>query len=872
MSIYRLLLRLYPKSFRAEYGAEMEKDFARDWHGAAAPARLALLVRAATDSILNAARVHGDITRRDVGYAIRSLRRTPGFSLTVIAVAAIGIGATTAAFSLADHVLVRALPFPESDRLVKVWEDQTRRGYPRVEPSPPNFQDWQRLNTVFERLEAYTGFGGAMTGRGEATRVAGATVTPGTMPMLGRQAARGRILSDADAQRAEAERPVVISDRLWRTAYASAPDVVGQTLTLDNINYSIIGVMPPDFYFPTRETDFWRMLRFSSDDSDDDRTNQYLDVLGRLKDGVSVDEARAELKVIAADLARAYPKELEDKSVTMTPWRDFLPWQSRMMLLGLAGASLCVLLIACTNLANLLMSRALARRTEFAMRAAIGASVDRLVRQMLTDSMILALVGGALGVLVAVVSLPLLVRLVPTALPIAEVPPIDLRMLTGALALTTLTGLAFGLLPALRVCRKADASTLKDGARGGSSRGTERVRSALVVSEIVASVVLIVCVGLLTQALLAVQRVEPGFESGNLLTMRTSLPASEYGELDRRLQFYSRVLERVSALPGVQGASYVSWLPMTFRGGVWEVLSSTADPASPGGFSPLPEGRRDSALIRFATPGYFSTIGTPLLAGRDINASDTVDSQTVAVVSESFARRFFPDQDPIGRSFAIGLAARTIVGVVGDIKIRGLERETEPQVYMPAAQQTMLFFFAPKDLVIRASVPPASLAPAVRAIIAETVPGLPVTAVQTMDQLIATETAPRVAQLRVLGGFAAIAVLLAAIGIHGLLAFTVTSRLREIGVRIALGATARDIMWMVLGRSALLAVAGVIVGVVLAYAAGRSMQALLFGVEPGNPAVFGTAAALAVIMTLAGSLLPTRRAMRIDPIAATRTE
>jgi putative ABC transport system permease protein len=872
MQIYRALLRLYPKSFRAEYGAEMEKDFARQWRDAAIGARTWLLIEAAFDTVANAAGVHSDITRQDVRYSLRSLQRAPGFAVTVILVAALGIGATTATFSVADHVLIRALPFPESHRLVKLWQSIPNRGYPRVEPSPPNFLDWQRQSTSFERLEAYTGFGGAMTGRGEATRLAGATVTPGTLAMLGRPAALGRIFTEGDAKSADGERPMVISDRLWRTVFAAASDVVGQTLTLDGTTYTIIGVMPPDFFFPSRTTDFWRMLQFSSTNSDTDRTNQYLEVLGRLKDGVSVDDALAEMRVIGADIARLYPKEMEGTSVTLARWREQVAPQARLLLLGLVGASICVLLIACTNLANLLMSRALVRRTEFAVRAAVGASVDRLVRQMLTESLILALIGGALGVLFAGASLPLLVRLVPTVLPIAELPPIDLRMLSGTLALTTVTGLAFGLLPALRVCRKTDTAALRDGARGGTSRGTERVRSTLVVAEIVASVVLIVSVGLLTQALLAVQSVDPGFRADNLLTLRTNLPSSQYAQLDSRLQFYSRVLDRVHALPGVQSASYISWLPMTFRGGVWEVLSTVPDSSSPGGFARLAGNERPNALIRFVTPGYFATAGTPILQGRDVQASDTADTPFVAVVSESFARRHFPNQDPIGRSFAIGLAARTIVGVVGDTKIRGLERVTEPHVYMPAAQQTALFFYAPKDLVIRAGVPATTLAPAVRGIIAEIAPELPVTEVQTMEQLVAAETAPRVAQLRVLGGFAVIALLLAAIGIHGLLAFTVASRSREIGVRIALGAKARDIMWMVVGKSAMLAVIGVIVGAALAYAAGRSMQAVLFGVDPGNATVFAGAIAVSAAMALAGSLMPAWRAVRVDPLEATRTE
>ena len=872
MGFYSSLLRLFPKSFRAEYGAEMRKDFARQWQSARGIDAIALLGTTVIDVIANAARVHADILRQDVNYAIRSLRRSPGFTITAILVAAIGIGATTSAFSIADHVLLRPLPFPESHRLIRVWEDHTARGYPQLEPSPLNVQDWQRAATVFEYLEPFGDTGGTLTGRGEAQAISGISVGRHVFQMLGRQAALGRVLTAADFD-ADGDEPIVISDRFWKTTLGASPDVIGQKLVLSDKSHVIVGVMPPDFYFPTRNAAFWRMLRYGGAGSgDDDRQNHYLAVIGRLKDGVSLEDARSEMKVIGANIAREYPKEMAGTSVYLLPWRDQVARQPRMLLLGLVGASVCVLLIACTNLANLLMSRALARRTEFAVRAAVGASVDRLVRQMLTDSLLLAIAGGVLGIAMAVASAPLLARLVPTALPIAEVPPLDLRMLAGTILLTTITGLAFGLLPALRVCRKADGSALKESARGGSGRSTERLRSGLVVAEIVASVVLIVCVGLLAQALLAVQRVNPGFNSENLLTMRTQLPLAKYGQIDSRMRYYSDVLDKVQALPGVVSASYISFLPMTFRGGIWEVLSSSADANSPGGFRPLDDTHDQSASIRFVTPGFFATVGTPILKGRDVGDTDTITSPLVAVVSESFATQLYPNQDPIGRTFAIAFDARTIVGVVGDIKVRGLERISEPQVYMPAAQQRTLLFYAPKDLVIRATVPATSLTAAVRSIVAAAEPGMPITAVQTMEQIVNGETAPRVVQLRVLGGFAAIAILLAAIGIHGLLAFTVASRSREIGVRIALGAKASDIMRMVLGRSALLAVAGVTLGAALAYAAALSMQSLLFGIDPADVFTFATAVSISLLMALAGSILPALRALRVDPITATRAE
>src|SRR5687767_2559571 len=872
MSIYRTLLRLYPKSFRVEYGGEMIKDFERQWRDSSAGGRSTMLARAVVDTAANAISVHLDILNQDVRYALRSLARTPGFTATAIVVAGLGIGATTATFSTADHVLLRPLPFADPERLVRLSEDHTPLGYPRIEPSPPNYSDWKRMQTSFESIEAFNADSRTVVGTGEPERLVGSSVAGGVFRLLGRPATLGRTLTEADVAD-ETNNGVVISDRLWRTKFAADPNVLGRTLTLDNATLSIVGVMPADFHFPARGTDYWRALRLGNSGSDTSRGNHYLQVMARLKPGVSLEQARSEMRTIGDQIAQQFPKEQTGKSVNVQRWRDEVAWQSRMLLWAVVGASLCVLLIACTNLANLLWSRALARQNEFAVRAAVGASIDRLVRQMLTDSLVLAAAGGILGILVAVVAAPMVVRLVPTGLPIAEVPPLDIRTLGVAAAITLVTGIAFGVLPALRVCRRTDGSALKDSARGGISRSTERVRSALVVVEIVASVVLLVLAGLMIQALVKVQQIDPGFRSENVLTLKTMLPRPKYATTVTRLQFYDQVLADTRALPGVQSAAYVSFTPFTMRGGMWEVLTTTPDPTNAGGFAPPADVRR--ASLRMVTPGYFQTLGIPLLQGRDVSPADTVDTAAVAVVSRSFAEHYYPGQDPLGRQFGFALAIRTIVGVVGDVRFRGLERtDNEPQVYVAASQQRdgQIGFYSPNDLIIRTSVLPATLMPAVRAVIRKADPQLPITSMRTLEDVVALETAPRVVQLRVLGAFAAAAFLLAAIGIHGLLAYTVRARSREIGVRIALGAKAGDIVAMVLGRSAMLAVVGVGIGAAIAYGAGRAMQAMLFGVDPANPVVFGAAIALAFLMTIAGSLLPALRAIRIDPIAATRSE
>jgi predicted permease len=870
MRFYRALLRLFPRSFRAEYGGEMEAVFAREWNGAHGASRIGLIVTTIIDVVSNALRVHTDILIQDSRYAIRSLRRTPGFTITAILVAALGIGATTATFSIADHVLIRPFPFADPDRLVTLSENHAALGYPQMEPSPPNYRDWKRLATSFESIEAISADSRTLVGSGDPQRISGSQITAGVFRMLGRQAALGRTLIESDV--ADSANAVVISDQLWRTRFGADANVLGQTLTLDALTLTIVGVMPADFYFPGRGVDFWRLLRLDSPDNQS-RNNNYLLVMGRMKPEVTLDEARSEMRTIADQIAQQYPREQTGKSVNVTRWRDSVAWQTRQMLWALVGASLCVLFIACTNLANLMMARALARRTEIAVRAAVGASLDRLVRQMLTDSLLLAGVGGVLGVLLAIVASPLVLRLVPTSLPIAEVPPVDVRMLAVAAFITLATGIAFGVLPALRICRKTDGSALKEGARGGSSAGTERLRATLVVAEIVASVVLLVSAGLLIQALINVRAIDPGFRSENVLTLKTILPRPKYAATETREQFYSQVLAETRALPGVQSAAYVSFAPFTMRGGMWEVLTTTPDPTNVGGFVAPADTRR--AALRFVTPDYFSTVNIPVLQGRDISVTDTLETMPVAVVSQSFAREHFPGEEPLGRQFGFAMAVRTIVGVVGDVRFRGLERDdSEPQVYLAAAQQraNQIAFYSPQDLLVRTSVPPASLMPAVRAIVRKADPQLPIQNMRTLEEVVNLETAPRLVQLRVLGGFAAIALLLAAIGIHGLLAFTVSSRSREIGVRMALGASARDILWMVMARSTTLAAIGVTLGAALAYAAGRWMQALLYGVNPGDTQVFAAAVSVAFLMVIAGSLFPALRAMRVDPITATRAD
>jgi putative ABC transport system permease protein len=544
--------------------------------------------------------------------------------------------------------------------------------------------------------------------------------------------------------------------------------------------------------------------------------------------------------------------------------RDELPAKSRTLLLALCGAAMCILLLACANLASLLLARAIARGREIAVRAALGAGRERIVRQLATESILLALIGGAAGVVVARMAIPALARLVPESLPIAGQPALDGRILLFAALIVALTGLAFGIVPAMRAGGAGGLADLRAGARAGGGR-KQRARGVLVAIELATSVVLLVSSGLLMRTMWRLQSVDPGFRTDSVITMQTALPWDKYALTQHRIDFYSRVLAGVRSLPGVSAASYITVAPMTWGGGIWPVGIHGAA---------VVRDDNSTASLRFATPGFFSTMGIPLRRGRDMQESDDMSRQLVAVVSESFAKRYWPNEDPIGKRFAFAFHERTVVGLVGNVRNRGLERPSEPQVYLPARQveDSSLTFYAPKALIIRALMPLPTLLPSVRAIVRGIDPEQPISAAQMMAEVVADQTASRVAQLRVLGVLAIVALLLAGVGIHGLLAYAVSSRTQEIGVRLALGARSGTIARMLLREGLLLAGAGIVPGVAIAYAGGRAMQSLLVGVDPWDPPTVVGAVALCVITTLVGCVRPALRACRVDPIAALRSD
>jgi putative ABC transport system permease protein len=864
MRLYRALLFAFPASFRGEYGEEMCAVFARRLRDAGGPAgRLALWLAALPDVLFNALRVHGDILRQDMLHTGRSLRCSPGFAATAILVAALGIGATTATFAILDYALLRPLPFPQPNRLVRLWQDQSFRGYREMEVSPPNFRDWQRMSRSFAAIGAGHNQSVNLVGDGEPRRLDGEAVTHELLPLLGTPPALGRLFS-VDDDRAGAPGTLVLSDALWRGQFAADPAAIGRSVLLDDEPFTIIGVMPRDFAYPSRETRFWIPTRFAEEQFQD-RTNSWLKVVARMRPGVPLESARAEMRGVAAALERAYPKDNAKNGATVNPLSNRLSSQSRLLVTALFGAALAVLLIACTNLANLLLVRATARRRELAVRAALGAGRERLLRQLLTESLLLALAGGILGVALAAAATPLLARLLPGTIPLMGAPAVDPRILLFAAVLTTVTGVAFGVLPALKACGDTRADSLAEGERAGSGRAAERLRSTLVIAEVAASVALLAGAGLLVRALWKLQGVDPGFRPENVLTLGTSLPFPKYETTARRQVFYDRIVSETRALPGVVDAGVISFLPMMMGGGIWPVLATGEPPDAL---------TSHVASLRFASPGVFPALGVPIRAGRSLAETDTLATPRVALVTESFVKQNFPGENPLGKRFRFGFEERTVVGVVGDVRVRGLERESEPQVYLPYRQMDdgNLGWFVPKHLVVRASVAPATLLPALREIIARTDPQIPISDVRTLSDIVETDSNPRRVQARALLAFASIALLLAGIGIHGLLAFTVSQRQREIGVRVALGAQPRDIVDLVVRRGLALAAIGTLVGVLLAGAAGRAMQALLAGLSPADAPTLLAAVAAAFGMTLAGCLGPTLRALRLDPIAAIRGE
>jgi putative ABC transport system permease protein len=800
---------------------------------------------------------HWEMFAQDVRFSVRTLSRSHGFAAATILVTALGVGANTATFSVADYVLLRPLPYPDSETLVRICEGPPGGGGwgCNNQMSPANYRDLATMNTSLATIGAFRRTAMNLVGGGEPARVSVAMISSEVLPLLGIAPMVGRAFAAGE------ERTAILSFPFWHRQFGGASRAVGTTLTLDGTPHVVIGVMPPHFRFPTEEVQLWVPLTLREAEFTN-RANTSLEGVARLRPGVSFEQARADATAIAARLAREYPDTNAERWFSFFRQRDEMSPRFRTMLLALCGASLCMLLLTCATLANLWLARSAGRARELAVRAALGAGRERLIRQMLTESVSLALIGGVAGALVAVIAVPLLAHLVPPTLPLTSQPTIDVRVFGFAVTFAALTALGFGLLPALRAGSSTGISALREGARGSASR--TRLRTILIALEVGVSVVLLVSSGLLIRAIWRVQSVDPGFRTDSILTLRTALPTPRYSDPVRRANFYRHVIDQVRALPGVESVAYTSGLPMVMTANLTMIQF-------PG--KPRPS-RNEGVSLRIITPQFFETLRIPLQRGRPLSDADTRDRALVAVVSESFARRYWTAADPIGQTFETRGQVRTVVGVVGDIKVRGLERVSEPQLYLPVEQvpDPIGEAYLPKDLLVRSARPEPALVAAIRAVIHQVDPQQPLSDVRMLAEVVGDQTLTRRAQVRVLAALAVLALLLTAVGIHGLLAFTVAQRDREIGVRLALGATPRGVARMILSEGIRIALIGVVPGIFVAYLAARGMSTLLFGVQPGDPLTFSMVALVCLVTAVAACVHPALRAATIQPMSALKTE
>jgi putative ABC transport system permease protein len=807
---------------------------------------------------------------RDVRFALRTMARKPGFTAIAIIIMALGIGANTAIFSLVRAVLLRPLPFADPDRLVMVWEDASKYGFPKNTPAPGNYADWKARNDVFDAMAAFRFRDFNLTGDGHPEKIYAYAVTADFFPILGVDPVLGRVFTPEE-DRPEAGNVAVISYPLWQSRYGGDPGIVGRDILLSDEKYTVVGVMPRGFQlldFMGMEIRLWVPARFTQRTLTN-RGSHYLQVVARMKPGVTLDQANNNIKTISAQIARDNPDQGGDLAAFVVSLRDELTGESRRPLIVLLIAVAFVLLIASANLANLLLSRALSRSKEVAVRTALGATRGRLVRQLLTESVLLSFAGGIAGVAVAFWSFEFLRHLVPPGLSLFVDLRIDTLVLVFTLALAVITGMVFGLAPALQSLKVDLNETLKQGGgRTNLSAGHRRLQNAMVVGEVALAMVLLVGAGLLIKTFARLSDQYASLRAESVLAVRTQLPDKRYEQPARRFAFYKQVLEHVKALPGVVSAGYTTSVPLDWKGGTNGISIEGR---------PVERGVNYDANHRQISTDYFTTIGIALKRGRLFNEGDHEQSLPVAIVNETMAREFWPGEEVLGKRFKTSEPNSsdpwiTIVGVVADLKQMGAEAPAKPEMYFPFQQVADQPWYAPRDLVIHTSVAPTSLAQAVTATIHEIDPDQPVSDIRTMKDVLGQEFGQRETGTTLLGVFAALALLLSAIGLYGVLSYFVSQRIPEFGVRMALGAQSRDILWLVLKRGMGLAMLGLAIGLAASFALTRLMQSLLFEVSASDPMVFAMIALLLAAVAFAACVIPARRAMKIDPMVALRYE
>jgi putative ABC transport system permease protein len=809
-------------------------------------------------------------TMQDLRYAARVLVKTPGFSIVAIVTLALGIGANTAVFSLVSTVLLQPLPFPQPDRLMLVWDDVSSLGgpYSLTEPTPADYAAWKEQSRSFTDMAAMTQATYNLTGIAAPQKLEGLRTTANVFNVLGMQPIVGRTLTPDD-DRPDANGVVVLDARVWRSLFGGDSGVVGRTVLLNGLPHTVVGVVPSDFQFPVRNAGLWVPARFTANELAV-RTSYVMYVVARLKAGVDLRTSQAEMTTIAQRLAQEFPSN-KGVAATVTPLHEYLTRPARPAMAMLFGAVVLVLLIACVNVANLLLARAATRHKELALRKALGAANARVVRQLVTESALLTGAGAAIGIALSTLTFRYLARLVPGGLPFGTEPVLNVPVLLFSVALTTLVVLAFGAGPALVASRVPLDTVLKAGTnRLTGAPGTQRVRHALVVAEISLTIVLLVAAGLLLRSYAKVLAVPPGFEPSHLLIAETMLSPSKYDTVTARSAFYSGVLDRVRTLPTVTGAGYVNYPPLTFKGGRSAYVIEGEPPMRPEDII------RHLALNRSITPGYLQTLGVPLVRGRHLDARDRDGALLTVVVNEQFAATRWPGQDAVGRRLRLplpGVPWFTVVGVTANVRQLGLDRPLEPEVYFPAYQVAVnIPFMWPQHLVVRTTGDPLALAAAVRRAVSEVDQDEPVANMRSMEQVFAADVLDRNTQMTLVAVFAALALLMASVGLYGVLSYMVTRRIPEIGVRVALGAQRATVVAEIVRGTLVLAVTGVVLGTIGAFAATKLLAASLFSVSRADPATFAATSALVLMMSLVACWLPARRAASVDPLTALRAE
>jgi putative ABC transport system permease protein len=806
---------------------------------------------------------------QDLRHAARMLRKNPGFTVIAILTLALGIGANTSIFSVVHAVLLKALPYPQADRLVMVYEDVRLPNYQnkKNEPSPGNFSDWSSQNTLFESMAAYRNLSFNLTGEGEPARVEGELVTSAFFTTLQIHPALGRVFA-SEEDRAGNSHVVVVSDGLWKSRFASDVQILGKKILLDSEAYTIIGVMPPGFHFPDPEDQLWVPMGMSSAELSN-RGSHFLLVLARLKPEITLTRAQAEMEALAKHLTEQYPATNTGQTVNIVSLHNDIAGPVRPALLVLMAAVSLVLLIACANVANLLLARASVRQREIALRRALGASRSRIARQLFTESVLLALLGCTFGLLLARWCLAAVKLFAATTLPRTEEFSLNGPVLLFSVVHSFLAGIVFGVGPALQAAHGSVHGTLKSGTRESPTGSRLRTRNLLVVVETALGAIVVIGAVLLLRSFLSIEHVPLGFQPQGILTFRVIPRGDRYSQLSQRAAFYQQVLERIEALPGVKSAAAVSFIPLTLARGRKGFAIEGRAPSAPG--------QIPMAGYNLVTPGYFGAMRIALLRGRDFSWSDSPQTQPVVTINEAMAKRYWPNQDPVGKRIRQGgpddaeSPWLTITGVVADVREFDPMTEPHPTIYFPIAQ-----FADPRgilrDWVVRTDHDPKAIAANVRAAVWDVDKDLPVTRIRTMEEVRSTAVVSPRLNLLLFGFFAALALILASVGIYGVTAYSVSQRTREIGIRMALGASRNDVARIVVRQGVRLATIGVLLGLLGAFALTRLMTSMIYNLSSSDPATFALVAFLLMSVALAACYIPARRAMRVDPIVALRYE